>query len=83
MFIFTKVIGDEPDSDETWIDWFCRKKGNEFLCKVETSYIMDKFNLHDLKSKVEHYDDALLIILDMEKEDKDPLAELRKKDMDT
>lgn len=37
-----------PDSEE-WIQWHCNRKGNEFLCEVEHSYIMDDFNLHDLK----------------------------------
>lgn len=47
--------GNEPDSEETWIQWFCNKKGNEFICEVDTAFIMDEFNLQDLKDKFSHY----------------------------
>lgn len=42
---------------------------------------MDKFNLHDLNHKVQNYEDALCMILDMEKNN-DSFDELMKKDMD-
>eukprot|EP00347_Sterkiella_histriomuscorum_P008996 403342928 len=71
----------EPDSEETWIEWFCSRKGNEFICKVDQQFIMDKFNLHDLKNQVQHYDDDLLMILDMENNE-DSFDELKKKDQD-
>ncbi|CDW81322.1 casein kinase ii subunit beta isoform 1 [Stylonychia lemnae] len=75
------VEDSEPDSEETWIEWFCRKKGNEFLCQVDQQYMMDDFNLTFLKSQVENYKDAYHMILDME--DDYNLDELNKKDMDT
>ena len=29
----------EPDSEETWIEWFCKRKGHEFICEVDKNYI--------------------------------------------
>jgi hypothetical protein len=29
----------EPDSEETWIEWFCKRKGNEFICEVDKNFI--------------------------------------------
>ena len=70
-----------PDSDETWIERFCRKKGNEFFCEVDIMYIMDDFNLYDLSHHFNFFNDALYLITEMEDQNSD--NELRKKDMDT
>ncbi len=29
----------------TWIERFCSMDGNEYLCKVDRDYIIDKFKL--------------------------------------
>jgi len=58
--------GIEPDSEESWIEWFCMKKGNEFFCEVDQQFIMDDFNLFDLRDFIDYYEEALYLILDME-----------------
>ena len=36
-------------SDEmSWIEWFCSKKGHEFFCEVEESYITVSLVLSDV-----------------------------------
>ena len=76
-----------PDSDETWIERFCRKKGNEFstrqtpICSKDYIWIMDDFNLYDLSHHFNFFNDALYLITEMEDQNSD--NELRKKDMDT
>ena len=27
--------GNEPDSDETWIQWYCRQRGHEMLVEID------------------------------------------------
>ena len=44
----------EPDSEEAWIEWFCGRKGNEFLCEVDKEYF-DNFNIEDLKQAFPHF----------------------------
>ena len=55
----------EPDSEETWIEWFCRRKGNELICEVDKDYF-DLENISDLKPRFTHFEDVLNIILDYE-----------------
>ena len=82
---------------DTWIEWFCRRRGYEWLCEVELSFIgastsprgggacarsasaapsctlrlpplhprvaEDSFNMYGLKTAVNHYREALEIIV--------------------
>ena len=54
----------EPDSEETWIEWYCKKRGHEFLCEVDWAYIEDSSNLLDLESKFESFQKVLNLIID-------------------
>eukprot|EP00053_Salpingoeca_punica_P008534 m.76499 g.76499 ORF g.76499 m.76499 type:complete len:236 (+) comp14641_c3_seq4:269-976(+) len=55
-------------SDVPWIEWFCGQRGNEFLCEVEESFIVDKFNLTGLSDLMpaQLYRHATDMILDYE-----------------
>ena len=33
--------GNVPDSDETWIQWYCRQRGHEMLCVVDQLFLYD------------------------------------------
>jgi len=57
----------EPDSEETWIEWFCKKKGHEFLCEVEKNFIED-LNLEDVKGIFTHFKQTLDYIMDYERD---------------
>ena len=63
----------DMDEDMSWVEWFCRLKGNEFYIEVDEEYIQDDFNLTGLNQIVPYYDDALGIILD--EDDQDQIAE--------
>eukprot|EP00941_MAST-03F_sp_MAST-3F-sp1_P000520 g520.t1 len=67
-------LGDSED-DQSWIQWFCSLKGNEFFCEVPESYIMDDFNLCGLKNMVPYYEYALELILDLESNIEEELSE--------
>jgi casein kinase II subunit beta len=62
----------EMDDDVTWIEWFCRLKGNEFFVEVDEEYIHDDFNLTGISQVVPYYDDALSIVLDDDDQDQIP-----------
>ncbi|EDV57011.1 suppressor-of-stellate-like protein [Drosophila erecta] len=53
---------NEPMGDVSWISWFLGVKGNEFLCRVPTDFIQDKFNLTGL----EFISETLDVVLDQE-----------------
>lgn len=60
------------DQESTWIEWFCKLKGNEFFIEVDEDYAQDDFNLTGLSQVVPYYDDALSIILDEDEQDNVP-----------
>jgi casein kinase II subunit beta len=62
----------DMDEDMTWVEWFCRLRGNEFFVEVDEDYIQDDFNLTGLSQIVPYYDDALSIILDEDDQDEVP-----------
>lgn len=41
--------GNEPDTDQTWVQWYCSQRGNEMLCEVEAAFLTDESNLQGLK----------------------------------
>jgi hypothetical protein len=55
----------EPDSEETWIEWFCKRRGHEFMCEVDKEYF-EPFNIEDLKPEFTQFEKALNLILDYE-----------------
>ncbi|XP_022229747.2 suppressor-of-stellate-like protein [Drosophila obscura] len=60
------VTTSPPVGDESWLGWFLSQEGNEFLCRVPSDYMMDKFNLCGLDTMVTNYTAALNAILDSE-----------------
>ncbi|XP_033155784.1 suppressor-of-stellate-like protein [Drosophila mauritiana] len=54
-------------SDGSWISWFLGIMGNEFLCRVPTDFIADKFNLTGL----EYCSQTLNVVLDSEFDSED------------
>lgn len=68
----------EPDSEETWIEWWCKRKGNEFLCEIDKEYF-DDFNIKDLAKRYDQFERAINIIMDYETEKERDLDDI---DMD-
>ncbi|XP_039482768.1 suppressor-of-stellate-like protein [Drosophila santomea] len=50
---------NEPMGDGSWISWFLGVKGHEFLCRVPTDFIEDKFNLTGLELFIQALDMVL------------------------
>ncbi|KAF4729295.1 casein kinase 2 regulatory subunit, partial [Perkinsus olseni] len=46
---------DDLSEDEgvSWIEWFCRCKGNEYFIEVDEDYVLDDFNLTGLRDIVQ------------------------------
>jgi casein kinase II subunit beta len=57
----------EPDSEETWIEWFCRRKGNEFFCEVDKNYI-EEMIMDEIKPKFTYFKNTLDYIMDYERD---------------
>ena len=53
------TVAEQPMS---WTDWHIENPGNEFLVNIEISYLLNQFNMTDLKdffSSVAQYENAL------------------------
>ncbi|KAH8234072.1 hypothetical protein KR038_000830, partial [Drosophila bunnanda] len=48
----------------SWINWYTGLQGHDFLCRVPSDYIMDRFNLTGLETSVPNFNLILEIILD-------------------
>lgn len=75
----SSLTGDASKAS-TWIDRFCSMDGNEYLCKVDRDFIIDKFNLTGLEEAVPYYRQSCDIIVD--KIDQETLDELLASDSD-
>lgn len=48
----------------SWIERFCSKPNNMYMCEVDEEYIRDAFNLYGLDSECHYYKQAINMILD-------------------
>ena len=55
-----------PDDffEETWIEWFCDLRENEFLCEVDERFIRDEFNMYGFEDIIPHYSEAKKMLID-------------------
>ena len=75
------IKGVEPDVEESWIEWLCKRKGNEFLCQVDSMFIDEEKHIFQDKGRsLQFYKQALFMILDLEEKESD--NELNKKDIE-
>lgn len=51
-------------SNTSWVNWFLELKGNEFFCKIDESYLLDKFNLTGLSYESPLFKKAYDVIID-------------------
>ncbi|ORX61700.1 casein kinase II, regulatory subunit [Hesseltinella vesiculosa] len=50
---------------QRWVDWLLNQSGNDYLCKIDLSYIEDRFNLTRLNEDIPHfYEEALEMMID-------------------
>jgi len=65
MAASTSSDDDESSGAESWIEWFCKQEGNEFLCEIDQRYIDDNFNLYGLREVIgQSFKKCLDVILD-------------------
>ena len=64
---------DDSDSGNGWIQWFCDLEGHEFFAEVDQEYITDNFNLHGLREKVQHFKEAMQMIMRSDSPDSEDL----------
>lgn len=50
--------------DDRWITHFTDKKENRYLCKINETFLADRFNFFGLKEKIEDFEEAYQVIRD-------------------
>lgn len=74
---FSDLSASDVGDEVTWIEWFCRLKGNEFFVEIDEDYVQDDFNLTYLNKEVmdffdcDIYREALNVILDYDEQNDD------------
>ena len=63
----------ESDTGNGWIQWFIDLEGHEFFCEVDQEYITDNFNLHGLREKIQHFREAMQMIMRADNPDSEDL----------
>lgn len=52
-------------TDDSWINWFCSRRGNDIFCEIDKPFIEDSFNLFGLKQQsTKDFNKILNVILD-------------------
>ena len=41
--------GNEVDSDETWVQWYCKQRGHEMLCEIDDSFLFDDSSTNGMR----------------------------------
>ena len=63
-----EIMSDSSPSEvfDSWISSFCSLPGHEYFARISEDFIEDDFNLTGLSSQIDHYKEALEMILDVE-----------------
>lgn len=55
---------EEEYALEEWMTDFCAKRGNEYFCRVDSEFILDRFNLTGLGHDIPHAQEAYELVTD-------------------
>jgi hypothetical protein len=55
---------EDSDYTSTWIQWFLSTRGNEYFCQIDEEFIQDRFNLTNLNLDVQHFNQAIEMMID-------------------
>ena len=61
----------------SWIEHFCSRDKNSYMCEVDDEWIRDTFNLYGLDNECPHYKQALNRILDSDISSSDSSSGMR------
>ncbi|KAJ6252101.1 casein kinase ii subunit beta [Anaeramoeba flamelloides] len=70
--------GSDPKFDEnteSYSQYFCSLKGNEFFCHIDHSFLIDNFNFHGMPDCFKYYEKAVEIIRDQENQKEENFTE--------
>lgn len=71
MTTYVEGSSSEEDGGNSWIQWFCGLKGNEYFCEVDSDFVLDRFNLTGLGHDVPNAQQAYDLLADDYKSDDD------------